>query len=187
MQDQETGSLWSHIRGEAMQGRLKGKKLQQLPSIMTDWNSWSTKNPDSTVVYMSRTSRSYVREFYARPERFVLGIVADGKAHGWGFDFLIKNPAVNDKLGNKPVLVTFDRPSVTARLFDRKLGDQVLTFSFGKNQLVDRETSSSWDPVTGRALAGPLAGKDLVPLPAIVSYRAVWEKFHPDSKISSTK
>ena len=29
MQDKETGSLWSHILGEAMRGSLKGTSLEQ--------------------------------------------------------------------------------------------------------------------------------------------------------------
>jgi hypothetical protein len=32
MRNVETGSLWSHILGEAMQGDLKGTTLQPLPT-----------------------------------------------------------------------------------------------------------------------------------------------------------
>jgi hypothetical protein len=40
MQDAETGSLWSHIRGEAMQGELKGTKLVPLSTELVTWEAW---------------------------------------------------------------------------------------------------------------------------------------------------
>jgi hypothetical protein len=48
--------------------------------------------------------------------------------------------------------------------------------------LTDRETGSTWEPVTGRAVAGPLAGRHLVALPATVSFRDAWLRFFPRSE-----
>ncbi len=183
MLDKETGSLWSHILGEAKQGRLKGKMLEQVPSVMTDWESWSKQHPDGTVVLLSPTSREYRREFYARPERFVLGIVQGGGAKAWTLDLLERQGALDDRVNDTPVVVAFDRKSVTARLYERKLDGRNLSFRFGESGLTDTETGSTWDPVTGRATAGSLKGKSLTALPAIISYRAVWEKFHPRSEV----
>ncbi len=185
MQDQETKTYWSHILGEAKSGPLKGKKLKPIPSVMTDWESWSQRHPDGTVVVLSRTSEDYRRESFDRLSRFVLGVVVNDKATAWSFDLLDKTPARNDRLGNKPVLVAFDRKSVTARLYERELGGRVLTFRLVDERLTDQETGSTWDPVVGRAVAGPLQGKFLVPLPAIVSYDDVWKAFHPRSEIHS--
>ena len=182
MYDPETGSLWSHILGEAMHGPLKGKELEQVPSVMTDWQTWRTGHPNSTVVTLSRTSREYRREFYRQPERFVLAIVEKGKAKAWGFDLLRRNPVVNDLIADRPVVITYDEASVTARMYDRRIGQRLLTFRKQDSKLVDRETGSTWNSLTGRALAGPLAGKYLQALPAIVSYKKVWYEFHPDSE-----
>jgi hypothetical protein len=183
MYDRETNSLWSHILGEAMQGRLQGTRLQQVTSVMTDWQTWSTDHPDTTVLWISRTSTEYRREFYQRPEQFVLGIADAGKPKAWGFDELARTPVVNDQWKNRPVLVAFDRTSVTARLYDRMIDDRSLTFLAAEgNKIIDQETESTWEPTTGRAIAGPLAGRYLNPLPAIVSYKHVWFKFHPNSE-----
>jgi hypothetical protein len=187
MVDKETGSLWSHILGEAKEGPLKGKQLKQVPSVLTDWESWRKQHPDGSVVLLSRTSKEYTRAFYAKPERFVLGVVEADKAKAWGLDLLFKNPALNEEVGDKPVLVAFDKGSVTARLYERKFGDRVLTFRMKEGKLTDEETGSTWDPVTGRAVAGDLDGKYLTAMPAIVSYRDVWKRFHPKSEIHSSR
>lgn len=182
MYDPETGSLWSHILGEAMQGPLKGKQLEQAPSVMTDWQTWRERHPNSTVAVLSRTSRGYRREFYRQPERFVLGIVVDSEAKAWSFDRLDRNPVVNDSIGNEPVVVAYKKASITARMYDRKMGQQVLTFKSQNGKLVDNQTGTTWDPLTGQALTGSLSGKHLKALPAIVSYKNVWHHFHPKSK-----
>ena len=64
MYDKETETHWSHILGEAMEGKLLGKKLEVLPSVMTDWKTWSKKHPDSKVLWMSRTSRRFKNKYY---------------------------------------------------------------------------------------------------------------------------
>jgi hypothetical protein len=187
MYDKETQSLWSHLLGQAMHGPLKGKKLEQLPSVMTDWRTWSKLHPEGTVVMLSRTSKEYRSEFYRAPAQFVLGIAAEGKAKAWGFGELGKAPALNDEWDKRPVLVAFDKASVTARLYDRKLDKQVLTFQMADGKLTDKETQSTWEPVTGRAVAGPLQGKYLTALPAVVSYRQAWLQFHPRSEMVPAK
>jgi hypothetical protein len=187
MLDKETGSLWSHLLGEAKQGPLKGKVLKQVPSVMTDWASWSRRHPDGTVVLLSRTSEEYRREFYARPERFVLGVALDGRARAWAFDLLAKNPALEDRLNDTAVIVVFDRASVTARLYERKFEGRLLSFRMSEEGLTDKETGSTWDPLTGRATAGPSKGKSLTALPAVVSYRDAWQRFHPRSEVRSVR
>ncbi len=182
MYDRETNSLWSHILGKAMEGQLKGSELEQVPSVMTDWQTWRRDHPNTTVLWINRTSTEYRREFYQRPGQFVLGIAKKGKPKAWGFDQWLRSPATNDQWGNTPVLAAFDRSSMTARLYDRKLDGRLLTFRVvDGDKLIDQETGTTWEPTSGRAVAGRLTGRYLTPLPAIVSYKAVWFKFHPDS------
>ena len=181
--DQGTHSLWSHLLGEAKLGRLKGKRLQRLPSLLTDWESWRREHPDGTVVLMPYQGTPYRRDFYQKhPERFVLGIAEDHQAKAWGFDRLLETPALNDTWAGRPVLAVLDRPSFTARLYERQLSGGVLTFQMNGAALTDRETGSTWTAVTGRATAGPLAGQHLTPLPATVSYRDAWLRFYPRSE-----
>ncbi len=181
MMDQETRSLWSHILGKAMRGPLQGEQLQQIPSVMTDWQTWRKNHPNGKVVIMSRTSRNYTRNFHGRLEKFVLGVVLDGKVKAWSLANLAKKPVLNDQLGNRPLLVAFDNKSLTARLFDPRVNNRILTFVLHKGRLVDQQTGSIWDPVSGKAIAGKLQGEFLTALPGILSFRSVWKRFHPQS------
>ncbi len=181
MQDRETGSLWSHLLGEAMRGPLQGKRLAVIPSQMTDWRTWRTTHPQTTVVDLPRTSREYRREFYRDPDQFVLGIVLNGEARSWSLKRLIEQPVINDRVDQVPVVVFYDHPSSTMVVFDRQLDGKELTFRQSKGGVIDDQTLSHWDRVRGRAIGGPLAGKQLKMLPGIVSYRRAWEIFHPPS------
>ena len=61
----------------------------------------------------------------------------------------------------------------------------VLALSFKRaldgDALVDLDTGSRWSPSSGKAIAGTMKGRQLRMLPAIISYRRAWEKFHPKS------
>lgn len=47
--DEETGSTWD-ILGRAIEGPLTGEKLEGVPHVDTFWFSWSTYQPDHTLV-----------------------------------------------------------------------------------------------------------------------------------------
>jgi len=183
MQDQETKSYWSQILGEAKAGPLKGKKLEVIPAVLTDWRNWSQRHPEGTVVMLSRITEGFRRELLSSRLGLVLGIVVNNKATAWRFDILAKTPMRNELLGDKPVLVVFDEKSFTARIYERELDGRALRFHLVDNQLTDRETRSTWDAVAGLAVAGPLKGKRLPPLPAMVSSASAWKTFHPNSTV----
>jgi hypothetical protein len=47
----------------------------------------------------------------------------------------------------------------------------------------DRETSTSWSHVTGRALGGPGRGAQLQALPSVQTTWAEWKKAHPETEV----
>lgn len=183
MYDPQTNSLWSHLLGEAMAGPLKGASLEQTPSVMTDWGAWSKQHPDGTVVIMRRTANGFTRQMYRRLDGFVLGVVVEGKPYAWKLSTLAKSPVLPVRVGDKKAVLVFEGSSVTARLFERRVNGRLLTLRYFKNKLVDDETVTTWDPVTGKAVAGKLSGEYLKPLPAILSFQAAWKQFHPDGEI----
>lgn len=181
MIDEETESLWSHILGQAMRGPLEGARLKPIPSVITDWGSWRARHPESTVVVMSQTAFEYVRDFYHPKIPLLLGIADEDDARAWPLPELFHQPIVNDSFGDRTVLVTFDPDSGTAVLFERTLGDRELTFDLQDDKLIDRETGTEWDRLTGVALTPPLEGTRLTQLPAIVSAFDAWSRFHPET------
>ena len=181
MQDKETKSLWSHMLGKAMRGKLKGTELQTIPSTVTTWKAWRAIYPNTTVVDMERSSQRYESGFYRRPGQFVLGYAYLGGGHAWSFADLQAHPVINDQIKNKPVLVLYESASTGTLIYDRVIEGQTLTFESVTNGLRDRETGSIWNPERGLAITGPMADKKLKPLVGIIAYRSAWQDFYPDS------
>jgi hypothetical protein len=181
--DQETNSRWSHMTGVAKIGRLQGKTLTPLPSVMTDWQTWRRQHPQGTVVVVPNTGREFVRGFYADRKEFVFGVADAGHARDWNLDDLTRSPVVNDEWQGTPVLVVLDRDSVTVRLFSRKLAGRTLIFREAKGELLDEETASAWEPTSGKSLRGALAGQSLEAIPGgMLSKRDAWRLHHPESR-----
>ena len=190
MIDSETETLWSQLLGEAMQGPLQGEHLEPLPAFMTDWQTWKTRYPATTAVILSRTAERFRRELYRDLDRYVIGLTIGKEARAWRFDSLAADSVVNDRLGKRPVLVVFDPATVTAAVFDRTIAGRRLTFTNRDGKLIDRETGSTWDRITGRRLNGianlngetkPDRADRLTRLPASVSFVHSWRRFHPET------
>jgi hypothetical protein len=179
MVDSETGSLWSQILGQAMRGSLEGETLELIPATITEWGAWKSRYPRSTVAVMRPTAGHYARGFLDKDGGLVIGLADQKQARQWGFALLDLNPVVNDRFGDRAVLVSYGKVSLTAVIFDRNLDGRELSFEERGSVVIDRETQSEWDRLTGVATQGPLKGKRLSQLPGIVSDSAAWHTFHP--------
>jgi len=74
----------------------------------------------------------------------------------------------------------------SVRAFARSVEGKELEF-FAKAQspqlaLIDSETGSEWD-FTGKALSGPLAGRQLTKLPILADYWFDWKSYHPGTSL----
>ncbi len=78
-----------------------------------------------------------------------------------------------------PVLLYVDPNSRTIAVFLRHLGARTLAFAWRDGALVDRETSSIWQPQRGVALAGPLKGESVKPLAYVPVFERAWRDFYP--------
>ena len=209
MYDHQTDSLWSHLVGAAVTGPLKGEKLKPLQSMFTQWNTWRTSYPDSRVLNSGRSSIFALRDPYESyyrspdtgiiptrlsdkriyPKEYVLGLVLNDKAKAYPFSALSREPVVNDTFQAVPLLVVFDSESTTGMIFRRKLDGKTLSFKKTQLQrekgvfLVDDETSSVWEGLSGRAVQGPLKGKKLEPLPATPSFWFGWADHYPKTEL----
>ncbi len=183
MIDSETKSLWSHILGECMQGELQGEKLPLLIGDMVTWSAWRAEHPRTTVLNLARTSRNYAREFYDEPARFVYGFLVNGQPRHCSLATLVDTPVVNVSDPREPLVVTFDAESTLVRLFSSRVDDRELRFVAEEGgRMRDEATQSVWNRSTGRAIDGPLAGKQLAARAGIASYAASWKAFHPTSQ-----
>jgi hypothetical protein len=97
-------------------------------------------------------------------------------------DPVVNAKVVNDTFENLP-LVLLATSNESASVFERSLNGQTLTFEAVGSTIRDHETASTWDPVTGKAIAGPLAGQSLTPVPATTSFWFGWFDFFPGTAL----
>lgn len=184
MTDVETGSLWSHLLGRAMQGTLKGTELTALPSEIVTWEAWLRSHPQTTVLNLPRTATQFVKEFYRHPDQVVFGLLVEGQPYSVSLVVLKESPLLNLDLSRSTLLVTFDPDSTAAHVFSRTVNGRVLKFvPADVGRMKDRQTGTVWDRNTGIALKGPLKGAELEQRIGIISYTRAWQTFHPDSRI----
>lgn len=119
----------------------------------------------------------------------VLGICQDGVAKAYPFRTMAPFGVINDRVGNRDVVVLFEPASQTAIPYDRVVGSRRLTFGRVDDPLVDSplvladlETGSHWN-LLGVAVSGPLAGARLQQVPAYNSMWFAWSAFWPDSEV----
>jgi hypothetical protein len=68
MRDRQTGTLWHQLKGEALQGKLRGRKLPMLPVTMDVWDKWQQNHPDGQVLsYLTGYSTNYVSNYWRIP------------------------------------------------------------------------------------------------------------------------
>ena len=190
IEDVETRSGWIQLLGKAVDGPLEGKELGQFPAVWTDWKNWRTAHPGTTALPLSRGSRKYSRSAIAATssrervfESLQWGLAREGKARSWPFARLARQPIVNDAFDGIPLLIAFDPATLSTTAFDRRLDGRVLTFAREGGGLTDEATGSAWDPLTGRALRGPLAGRCLATVGGAIATTSTWKSFHPDTEV----
>ena len=133
---------------------------------------------------LSRTTKPYLKEFHEEAGRFVLGLRTLTESKSYGFDALKRKPVINDEFDGKPVVVVFRPESAGGRAFVRQAKDQALNFKLtdDPNRMKDAETGSTWNLETGKCESGNLEGSQLEEIPAVVSFRRVWEIFYPENE-----
>ena len=89
----------------------------------------------------------------------------------------------NEVLDGQPIAVFWNAIARDARAYKSTIEGWTLHFEGQGNERIDLETGSSWD-LWGRAIAGPLAGKELEPITeTVVAYWFAWASYQPDTRI----
>ena len=104
------------------------------------------------------------------PDVAMIGVVFNGEAHAYAAVLLNAHEIVN---------------SEASAVYERQVDGQLLAFKPGPmwTLLEDTTTGSTWDIVTGTAVAGPLTGKRLHCVPHHNSYWFAWVDFYPQTTL----
>ena len=206
MYDRQTDTLWSQFLSRGVRGPLAGTQLEILPSLQTTWEQWLQLHPDTQLLdkrggYNTDTYEGYYRGGSAGiigesnkdrrlpGKELVLGVNLEGDVKAYPFQTIVRQPLINDSISGNQVLVVFDPISETGAIFERKLEGRSLGFDIlpetgdGITLMKDRETGSTWQLLTGRAISGPMAGMALKRLPSHYSFWFAWSDFHPNTAL----
>lgn len=128
----------------------------------------------------------------------VAGVTFDGTSRAWSYEVLRQRRTVDATVGSQPLVVLWapgssspletgdvreGRDVGSTGVYDPRLDGRDLTFRpAGQKHFTDRETGSRWT-VAGLAIAGPLAGKRLSPLPHQDAFWFAWAAFQPDTAL----
>ncbi len=117
----------------------------------------------------------------------ILGLTVGALPRAYPIGLLDRFEVINDSVpGLAFVVARCGLTGITAA-YDRSVAGRVLEFvnsgALWRDTLVlkDRATGTLWSSATGAALAGPLAGKRLTPVPALLARASDWQRAHPDS------
>ncbi len=231
--ESENGSMYLQFTGEAIMGPDAGHQLKRMPCLNTTWGAWSEAWPNSELLSPEDTPETDVFENYYASTRaglftqptkdkrlpdkdIVLGIAASEsslQSRAFSAHMLQQEPLQNETIYSTPALIVCERSSATYVAYERKVGDDVLTFvgesknSFRPNRVVERnqrseldgeavphseyapwlirdeQTGSLWHAVSGTCIEGELDGTRLRMLDVRLAFWFAWSKFHGDVEL----
>jgi len=203
MYDQQTKSLWHHMRGEPVVGPLadSGIRLTPRPVVTTTWREWVRQHPRTVVLDIDT---GHVRDYtpgrpygtyYASPDTmfpvfprssrlatkdvvFVLRLDPDRKLYPLaGFD---REPVVNDAVGPTAVVLVGRSATRTVRAYDR--GGIRFRSGAGPDELMEEGTGARWR-IEEEALVSAHGDRRLARLAGHLAFWFGWFAFHPDTPV----
>ncbi len=198
------GTLWSALTGRALDGPQKGKRLERIPSLTTDWGHWLMLHPESTV-YDLFDGKKYPRaelptqpskeaqesmgkvDPRLKPRTLVLGVELGEQTRAYPLNEAVARDCFVDQLGDDAIAVFWYQPTRSSVAFDRRVDGRTLTFfadaiSPETAPFKDRETGTRWT-LAGRAVDGPLKGKELQWVRSIQCHWYAWVAEYPATSL----
>lgn len=200
MRDEQTDSWWQQISGEAIQGKLKGEKLENVPMDEITFAVFKRENPNGRVLrpendriesaeWETEVAKLPVRistkiDNTLEPRTLVVGVIVNGKAKAYPFSAIEKQAPILDLVGGKNIVIFLGEDGKSVRVFERELDGKVLEFMrrLESGEIGDAETGSVWD-FSGKAVVGELSGKQLKKINSIKDYWFDWKTYHPDTQL----
>jgi hypothetical protein len=207
MQDEQTGSWWQQVTGEAIFGPLRGARLELLPHDEVAFAIWKGDHPAGRVLRPDpaveqraeyapidwdeqMTSTPTVTmlppESPLAARTLVVGVAVNGAAKAYPLDRVRQARALVDTVGGVPIVVVVADDGKSVRAFDRRVDGMdrefVLVPGEGLPVLVDLLTGTEWT-FAGNATTGPLAGRRLTRVPFLLDYWFDWQTYHPETEV----
>ena len=207
MRDQETGSWWQQVTGEAIQGPLKGQSLRPVYHDELTFALWKREKPEGRVVrpneQTAQAGKYAPADWEARvgkmpvatsvtldkslePRTLVIGLTVNGVSKAYPFDSLGKQSLILDDVGGVPIFIVLGDDKRSVRAFERSVDGRKLEFFLKPNTtafaMVDAQTGSEWD-FTGKSVGGELSGRQLKKIAILNDYWFDWITYNPKTSV----
>jgi len=204
MRDVETGTYWQQISGRAVSGPLAGRQLTLVHSDELNFSTWRSEQPQGTVLQDAAPYRSEYarkdwdvrmrrapvvidfREHGLKARDLMLGIQAVGASRAFLYDRVIREKLVEDRVGDRPVLLVVGADGQSVRAFrDSIPGVGGAPEFYRRDQgalLMDSATGSEWN-FQGCAVSGKAKGACLEPVEVIKDYWFDWRNYNPSTTV----
>ncbi len=198
------GTLWSALTGVAFDGLQKGRKLERIPNIVTDWSYWLMLHPESTAYDLFDGKRYPIAELPAKmsreatetmgkvdprlkPKGLVCGVELHDRFKAYPLDGLNERTCFADAVGGDHIAIFWYGPTRTSTAYSCSLDGRTLSFfadggSPETAPFKDKETGTRWT-MAGRGVDGPLRGKELTWVNSIQCRWYAWANEHPGTEI----
>ena len=198
------GTIWSALTGRAIEGPQAGQLLERLPSFPTQWGYWLMLHPESTaydlfdgkrypMAELPTRMRAEVEQTMGTPNprlpslKPVLGVELGDHGKAFPLDEAVERACWIDKIAGEEIAVMWYGPTRSAVAYQRLLGDQLLTFYADSSSpetapFKDKETGSRWT-LAGRAVDGPLRGKELKWARSVQCRWYAWAAEYPETEV----
>ena len=122
------------------------------------------------------------------PDRLILGITYQGEAKAYPIQYLGYHHQVRDRIGGKPIMVTYCTVCRTGRVWEPIVNGKIEEFRLvGMDHynamFEDKTTKSWWRQATGQAITGRLKGQELPEFPSMQTTLSKWFELHPNSLV----
>lgn len=201
MRDEQTGTWWQQVTGEAIQGALAGRRLSPVFHDEISFGVWRRERPQGRVLRPAPGTRvesadweSEVRRLPTvtpraagdplEPRALVVGVTVNGKSKAYPFALLRAQSPLMDTLGGRPIAIVVGDDGESVRVFERLLDGQRLELYARPGRplrLIDAQ-GGEWD-FAGRALAGAWAGRELARVRALKEYWFDWKTYQPTTTV----
>jgi hypothetical protein len=203
------GTLYSCLSGVGFDGPNKGRRLEVIPTLTTDWGFWLRQYPGTVAYHMfdkyqptklptsinldSQNSRPKADERLPA-DTPVLGVFDGNKARAYPLAEFAKMGIIQDSVDNKARVILWNEPTRTAAAYlplaansdgmNTKPREITLrrASSSASAPFVDNESKSLWD-ITGRCVEGEMKGQTLSWLEGTQVKWFAWAAEYPETTI----
>jgi hypothetical protein len=120
------------------------------------------------------------------PRTLVIGVTVSSAAKAYPFPEVQKAGLVQDSVGGADLALVVNSDKQSARAFGRSLDGRTLDLFVKPGpvplSIIDAQTGSEWD-FSGKAVKGPLAGKQLTRVPILLDYWFDWKTYHGETQV----